>query len=120
MSANLAAYTTSLGDAIEGDIDRVENQLKFVTDPVVRKQLLETKKALQNDLISNIKTGAKIAENFKYLNKSIRDDVKERKELFLAGRQGGASYFVEEGKESAKNGADAVLGFFGGLIGFIP
>jgi hypothetical protein len=120
MSANLAAYTRSLGDAIEGDIDRIDNQLKFVTDPVIRKQLLETKKGLQNDLVSNIKTGVKISDNFKYLKKTIRDDVKERKELFLSGRQGGASYFVEEGKEAAKNGADAVLSFFGGLIGFVP
>lgn len=120
MSANLAAYTRSLGDAIEGDIDRIDNQLKFVTDPVIRDQLLETKKGLQNDLVSNIKTGVKISDNFKYLKKTIRDDVKERKELFLSGRQGGASYFVEEGKEAAKNGADAVLSFFGGLIGFVP
>lgn len=120
MSSNLASYTQSLGKAIQGDIDKIENQLKFASDPAAIKQLTDAKAALTLDLISNIKTGVKIFDNFKYLKQEVKDDVGERKELFLAGQTGGATFVLKEGEEIISNGADAVVGFLGGIVGFVP
>jgi len=113
----LSAYTNSLGDDIQNDIDLIGDRLKFESNPESRAILLAKQKALKQAQVKNIGRQYNFLSLFPALQK--QDDVKKirRKEYIMNQRSGD---FSGATSNMVLTAVDSGLKFAGGLLTAIP
>ena len=113
----LSAYTNSLGDDIQNDIDLIGDRLKFESNPESRVILLAKQKALKQAQVKNIGRQYNFLSLFPTLQK--QDDVKKlrRKEYIMNQRSGD---FSGATSNMVLTAVDSGLKFAGGLLSSIP
>ncbi len=113
----LSAYTNSLGDDIQNDIDLIGDRLKFESNPETIAILLAKQKALKQAQVKNIGRQYNFLSLFPALQK--QDNVKKlrRKEYIMNQRSGD---FSGATSNMVLTALDSGLKIAGGLLTAIP
>ena len=120
----LGGYKASILNSLKNDLERVQSKKQLSTNPEEISVLEEKENVLKTEFKNQLTSIAGLIESFPTFKKNSQDeDLRRRREIYLAEKQGGSSEFFEEGEQVVKGGGIAVanfaLEFFAGIPGAV-
>ena len=120
----LGGYKASILNSLKNDLERVQSKKQLSTNPEEISVLEEKENVLKTEFKNQLTSISGLIESFPTFKKNSQDeDLRRRREIYLAEKQGGSSEFFEEGEQVVKGGGIAVanfaLDFFAGIPGAV-
>ena len=120
----IQAYKASKLNRVTEELNKIQASLKLTTKPEEIKQLKELEKELTTEFIETASEMTNTINSFsKYKEYTEDADLKRRKRMYNAAKEGGIAEYGQATSELIKTGGNTIasfaVDFFGGIPGFV-